>query len=261
MISSAKLKSYRSLSQKKFRRKEGKFLIEGLNLCQAALVNHSNFEIILISEKVAEDHAAAAIMKSSLDHSVPFEVVPEKIVEDLSDTVSPSGIVAVVNMKIHDKADFLRTSAAEVIILDRIRDPGNLGTILRTAEWFGIRAIGLTHTCVDVHNSKVLRSSSGSYFSLEIIQPELELIETLEELKKRGYGIIVATSSPSQAHTEVDFRRPFVLVLGGERHGVDPGIAAISFQDAHVPKRGNGDSLNVAVSAGIILSEAFRENR
>ena len=258
MISSSQLKIYRSLLHKKYRYKHGRFLFEGANLCEAALASDAELEILLISDDVRDKPSNAKLKDLALAKIVPFEIVPDEVIESLSDAVTPQGIVAVAKMKMPLVEDLWSLLPAEILVLDQIRDPGNLGTILRTAEWFGIQAVVLSKNCVDLFNSKVLRSSAGSYFQLNTIINDVDLMGFISLLSQYKYKIIAADPSASISYTEIAYERPFALIIGSERNGVDKRIHSLPTTEICVPRQGKADSLNAAVTAGILLGEAFR---
>ncbi len=256
MISASQLKKYRSLQQKKYRQQYGQFLIEGFNLCEAALRSDFSVELLLINQEAAEQFfpRLAVLAKKQ----VKVEFVPDQVIRALSESVSSPGMIAVVKMPQRSLADLWNLQPHEILILDQIRDPGNLGTILRTAEWFGIQALICSEACVDLFNSKVLRSSAGAYFQLPLVLANQKLIEVLPELLARDYNLLVANPTASQSYFEMDFRRPFALIIGSERQGVSPGIYDFPLQEICIPRRGRTDSLNVAVAAAILLAAAVK---
>jgi RNA methyltransferase, TrmH family len=258
MISNNQLKIYRSLKSKKYRKIEGKFLIEGSNLCEAALESSYSVELLLMSESFSEDNSNRHILNRIKEKKIRSEIVKEKIVDSLSESVSPQGIVAAIESPELDIEKFWDLKAEEVLVLDRISDPGNLGTILRSAAWFGIKAVLCSSDCVDLYNGKVLRSSAGSIFQLPLILDDLNIVEVVSQLKKNKYSILIADSNTNQSYMDTPFSRPFALVVGSERQGVRSEIQS-SGKGICIPNRGKAESLNVAIATSILLAEAFRK--
>ena len=258
MISNNQLKIYRSLKSKKYRKIEGKFLIEGGNLCEVALESSYSVELLLMSLHFSEDNSNRHIIDLIQEKKIPFEIVDEKIVNSLSESVSPQGIVAVLDIPKFNLDDFWNLKAEEVLVLDRVADPGNLGTILRSADWFGIKAVLCSSNCVDIYNGKVLRSSTGSFFHLPIVLDDLNIVDIVAQLTRNNYSVFIADSHTNQSYLETSFPRPFALVVGSERQGVRSEIQSFG-KKICIPKRGKAESLNVAIATSILLAEAFRK--
>ena len=256
MISHQQLKIYRSLKQKKYRHRERKFLIEGLNLCEAALQSDFLLERLLLSRDGELNFSRHLPLLA--EKRVPVEIVPDKVIRSLSESTSPQGIIAVVKMPLPALADLWKLPPREILVLDRVRDPGNLGTILRTANWFGIPAIACSNACVDLYNSKVLRSSAGSLFQLPLILDDVNLTQLLPELLEHNYNLFVANPAAQQSYLDVEFRRPFALIVGSERQGVEKAVYSFPLQEICIPRRGRAESLNVAMATAILLAAATK---
>jgi TrmH family RNA methyltransferase len=258
MISNHQLKIYRSLKQKKYRKKENKFLIEGFNLCEAVLDSPWTVELMLISKKLSNEASFSKFQKMLSKKKVPFEIVAESVTNSLSESVTPQGICAIVKLQNQSIKDFWKLNAQEILILDQVKDPGNLGTILRTADWFGIQAVICTDHCVDIHNGKVLRSSAGSVFHLPLVLNDINLQEILTKLIKESYHIFMASSSSTNSYLGTKYPRPFAIVIGSEREGVQKEVKNFPINEICIPRRGKAESLNVGVATSILLAESFR---
>jgi TrmH family RNA methyltransferase len=181
-----------------------------------------------------------------------YFVVTDKVMRALSDTVSPQGILAVV--------PFLELPFPEstwlVLVVDRVRNPGNLGTILRSAEAAGASQVVLTPTTVDIYNPKVVRGAMGAHFYLPIATGVSwsEMAETLE-----GRQILLAEAKGEKVYYEVDWTRPSVLIIGSETEGASQEAERIATERIVIPMEGKAESLNVAVAASVILFEATRQ--
>lgn len=257
MVSNNQLKFLRSLRQKKYRKQEKKFLIEGLNLCQAAIESNYRTELLLFGESVAEKGPFAALQQLASRNGIPREIVNDKVIRQLSDAVTPQGVVAVVEMPDSKITGLWQHNPSQLLILDGITDPGNLGTIIRSAAWFGLSAVVCSDRCVDLYNAKVLRSSAGSVFYIPQIYTDVEILSLSEELAARGYQLYVADSSGDKSYREADFSDPFALIIGSERHGVQAAFNQLPVEKISIPRHGTkGDSLNAGVAASIILAYA-----
>jgi TrmH family RNA methyltransferase len=219
-----------------YKAKDGKgekFLIEGFHLLEMALKAQAVETIFTLKDYPS---------------SVPtFQVTPE-IIAKLSSTVSPEGIVALCH-KIPAKAP----SSPRLLFLDEVRDPGNVGTLLRTALAFGFEDVILSKGSAEAYSSKVLLASQGALFSLNLLESEKTPEEEVRSLKERGYRIIVTSLKASVPPEEIKtLDSPLALVLGNEAHGVAPAVLALADQSVRIPM-GGIDSLNVAVAGGILL--------
>ncbi len=174
-------------------------------------------------------------------------IVNEKIKNSISQTESPQGIFAVVKMKKFS----IEFRDKRFVILDRIQDPGNLGTIIRTSDAAGFNTIILDKGSVDPFNPKVVRSSQGSLFHLKIINFDIKRI--IEELKDRGVKILGTSPKGDKVYTDVNIRDRLAIVFGNEAKGIRDEILSMCDETIRIPIYGRAESLNVSVSSGIIL--------
>lgn len=246
----------RSLVREASLRRESKtFVIEGTHLIERALESApKRIQRVLHTESFA--NANATLMARIKKKTIPTQQLTTAFAERISDTKSPQGIFGVVTFD-----EFGSLYSRDIIIaLDHVSDPGNLGTILRTAAWFGIEEVLLSSGCADSYSPKVLRSTQGEIFSVKIATCE-SLSEALEQGKKKGYKILATTLSPSAGSIYREkFERKCIVVFGSEAHGVSPEVLEVVDREIIIPSGGAGESLNVAVSAGIVLSELQRQN-
>lgn len=174
-------------------------------------------------------------------------IVNEKIKNSISQTESPQGIFAVVKMKKFS----IEFRDKRFVILDRIQDPGNLGTIIRTSDAAGFNTIILDKGSVDPFNPKVVRSSQGSLFHLKIINFDIKRI--IEELKDRGVKILGTSPKGDKIYTDVNIEDRLAIVFGNEAKGIRDEILSMCDETIRIPIYGRAESLNVSVSSGIIL--------
>jgi TrmH family RNA methyltransferase len=240
-----------SLKQKKFRDSENKFIIEGLHLVQEAVSSnyyYNKLEKIYISEKYV-DPAVSRLVKSA---GVPFEEIPERQFQKISETQNPQGILALVEKFTHKKLDYKNITT--VLVLDTINDPGNLGTIIRTAWWFNADAVLLSKNSAEPYNPKVVRASQGALFNIPVYE-EINLEEELEALSHENFNIYLADLNADNDISWFHFNQsPSAFVFGNEAHGIRPDIInSKSYTRIKIPSYSDCESLNVAISAGIIL--------
>jgi RNA methyltransferase, TrmH family len=187
-------------------------------------------------------------------------VGPLSEVESISDTVNSQGIVVAARWNDIKPDIFLPAKKAVIIAIDRVADPGNIGTIIRTAAWFGVTGVMLGDGCADLLNPKTVRSTMGAIFQIPICR-NVKLPEELPKLKMQGYKIAAATLGGSPEWRNWGAAEKSILVLGSEAHGISREVLAISDIQVTIPRRGIGESLNVAVSAGILLSALPEDSR
>ena len=251
MITRNELKYYSSLSQKKFRESESKFIVEGIKNVNEGLNSHFDCEIIFITFEFAELNKK--LLSEIKKKKIRIEVLRTQDFIRISETKSPQGIAAVFR---YAKLKFYpdKSESNVLVYLDNISDPGNLGTIIRTCDWFGINEILISKFSVDYLNPKAIRASMGSIFHLYIfeeVEPAL-----LEDLKLNTYKII-SSDLDGKNIFEYKFPDKIVLVFSNEATGPSEEIKNVADDIITIPKYGNAESLNVAIASGIILSRAI----
>ncbi|MBC8256871.1 MAG: RNA methyltransferase [Candidatus Marinimicrobia bacterium] len=250
MLSSVRIKQLKSLHQKKFRRQENHFLLEGNRLISQALSADAPLIEVWMTQKNMDSDFGRNNLQKFEEKKIPFSVAPDKIIRQMSDSLNDQGIIALTPIPIYEKYD---NPPSKAIYLDGISDPGNMGTILRTAAWFGIKSIFRTPECVDPFNSKVVRSAMGAhfYFSHFDAIPEEKI---LGDYTKAGMEILGAdmNGSPIQSlNLEVDKR--WILILGNEAHGIGELAQTFITSTISIPGIDGMESLNVSVAGGILL--------
>lgn len=254
MISKARLKYFTSLKEKKYREKEKRFLIEGLHLCEEILDSDFEVETLLYCRSRVAGRRAKQLIRRFQNAGVSIEEINSHSLKMLSDTVNSQGILCCVRKKEYSFTQMVNSAPDVLVALDQIKDPGNLGTIIRTADWFGAGGILLSPDSVELTNPKVLRATMGSAFHIPILENQA-LNSVLLQLKTIGYSLLVADISGSVPYGDFDFSSKNVLILGHEINGVSEEVQNLATETLRIPKIGRGDSLNVAVAAGIILAE------
>ena len=237
-IQNAKVKNYNKLKKKKERDKQQRAIIEGFHLIEEAVESGVAIEQLFMIDpsRVPEmlQNAAQACY-----------VINQKVAEALSGTVTPQGIFAVIQ-----KSATTVDNPQQVLILDRIQDPGNLGTLLRTADAAGLDLVVLAKGTADVYQEKVLRASQGSVFHIPTI--EVEDVEVyVREFTGPVYG--TALENAVSYHDIPSKQQSFALVLGNEGQGMSDALLAATTQNVTIPIYGRAESLNVAIAAGILM--------
>lgn len=243
------IKNIKKLKEKKYRDERNEFIIEGTKIIEEAIEEKANIKRVVVCEDLAEN-----LSKELLYKIAKFDViyVPEKIFKFITDVNNPQGILAVVEKnsgaEIDYKADFF-------LILDNIQDPGNMGTILRTADSINLKQIIVASETADCYNPKVVRSTMGAIFRVNVIQADL--IKVIKEMRKHKIKVLATDLNTNDSIYDVDYKRTAV-VIGNEANGVSKEVLEASDQRIKIPMRGKTESLNAGVATGIILYEAMR---
>ncbi|MBS4035913.1 MAG: RNA methyltransferase [Ignavibacterium sp.] len=249
MITKNELKYFASLNQKKFRRLENKFLAEGEKIVSEGLSSGFPCEIVLTTNDFinGNDNLIKVIKK----RYIRLEVIKNQEFEKISDTKSPQGIAAVFETRKNKFEQDIFTKGNIIVYLDNISDPGNAGTILRTCDWFGIKSVLLSRNSADHLNPKVIRSSMGSIFHLNILE---NADKYLQLLKEKSFKLICSNLDGMNIFK---YNKPgkSVLVLSNESSGPSPEILRMAEEMITIPGKGKAESLNVASAAAIILAE------
>ncbi len=253
MISKNRLKNLVALKYKKFRDKQNLFLIEGYRLCQEALNSDFTVEILLINPDILSPQKVNEIVQLARQKQIEFIEIQQTETKRLAETATSQGIFSVVQQKRYDLETMLRQSRQLIVIIDEGQDPGNIGTIIRTSDWFGVDAIFLSRGTVELYNPKAIRSTMGSIFHLPII-PEIDLNILLPQLKKLGWHIIGSDVNGRYNYNEIDYPRPIALVIGNENAGIKQNLFNYFDKTVNIPSYGKAESLNMATAAAIIIS-------
>ena len=247
MLSNSQIKLFKSLHTKKIRNTKKQFIIEGHRLIEEAFRAKTKFDGIWCTEEYAKKNRELLTALKRAQNK--WETTSNKSLSQVCDSQNNQGIIALLDLP--EPAQF-KIVNSPILLLDNISDPGNMGTILRTAEWFGVKNIIFSPKCVDPYNSKVIRSAMGAHFHLNQMVHD-NLIQIIPQLKNEGFSIIGAELDGASI-TEFPPPQKWALVLGSEAHGLSPHIKSLLDESVTIPKSGNIESLNVAVASGVILN-------
>ena len=250
----------RSLRTRKGRRETGLFLVEGLRLCRELLGAKLPVEFLVSAGQEVLKSQTAELVGEFGRAGVAVLHAPMRDVERISDTVHSQGIIAAARWRDVSVESLSFGERAVVLALDRVSDPGNVGAIIRTASWFGATAVFLGEGCADLLNPKTVRATMGGLFHIPVCRG-IALPTALEELKQDGFRIVVAAADGSPDWRSWAAAPRSVLVLGSEAHGVSAPLRALADATFAIPREGHGESLNVAVTAGIFLSAGIGASR
>lgn len=249
------IKHIKKLKDKKERDISNEYFIEGIKLIQEAIQENAKIKQIVICE---ECERTEVISKELMYEIAKFECiyVTKKIYNYITEMKTPQGILAVIE-KENSENDIDYTQNI-ILALDGIQDPGNLGTILRTADSIALKQILVSKDTADCYNPKVVRSSMGAIFRVKVIECE-DLEITLKQLKKHKYTVITTSLQTSNSIYDVKYRRN-IIVIGNEANGVSEKIQKLADKKVKIPMLGKTESLNASVATGIILYEYVRQN-
>lgn len=250
MISKTELQYYSSLLTKKHRKSEKKFLVEGMKSVREGISSNYECEVIFITNKFAEQHEDTIKMLAKVKKKTIS--LKQKEFEKLSDTETPQGIAAVFVKPELKFSPELFSEERIIVMLDNISDPGNLGTIIRTCDWFGVKNIFLSDNIVDYTNPKVIRSSMGSVFHLDLF--ENIGVDELRSFKKNDFEILCADTEGENVFTYKSEKKK-ILILSSEAHGPSKENEKISDKKICIPKIGKAESLNVASASAVLLAQ------
>ena len=242
-LKNQKIQQWRSLKERKGRRETGCFMVEGRKMVEEAVASRFPVEAILVD--------AARIGDFDLPGDIPLYTMPEHVLAAVCDTKTPQGIAAVVRMV--NSAEL----GDKLVAMDGVQDPGNVGTIIRTADAAGFDGILLSAQCADVFSPKVLRATMGSIFRMGIVVTD-DLPAALESLKASDSSVISSQLDGEPFYERSPVGEKFCLVIGSEGNGVSPQVQRVATHRVKLPMRGGAESLNAAVAAGIMMYELMR---
>ena len=242
-LKNPKVLSWRSLKDRKGRKETGCFLVEGRKMVEEALRSHFPVEAVLADE--------GRLAELSLPDNVPMYALPEHVLAAVCDTKTPQGVAAVVRM-INNAA-----LGSRLVALDGVQDPGNVGTIIRTADAAGLDGVLLSAQCADAFSPKVLRATMGRVFRMGLRVTE-DLPGELNRLKQEGFSVLSSQLDGAPFYEREPVGERFCLVIGSEGNGVTPEVQQLATHRVKLPMRGGAESLNAAVAAGIMMYELMR---
>lgn len=251
--SNEKAKFIRSLNDKKGRQKNGCFYLEGIKVVNEVIERRGaiNLRFIAYSEEILINVNGGKEILKKIQNKISFS---KDVFNTLTDTKTPQGILAVLEFT--NELEVLNDE--NILVLDKVQDLGNLGTIIRSADAFGIKQIICTSGTADVYSPKVLRSTMGSILREKITY--IDNLQKLEELKKYGFAIVGTTLNEKSISIEkFDFSKKSIFVMGNEANGISKEIEKICDYFIKIPMTGNAESLNVGVATSIILYKQFKK--
>lgn len=255
-VSNPQIKNVIALQKKaKARREQGLFVVEGIKMVEEAKNNH------LVKAYISEQYFNELTKrKEEVLKNLDYEVVTDSVFKQMSDTITPQGILATVTLPTYELKDLLDTKNGQFVLLEDLRDPGNLGTIMRTAEGAGVTAVILSKESVDLFNPKVIRSTMGSIFRMPFVYVD-DFIETLEQMKQKGITLCAAHLKGKNNYDQEDYTVSCGILIGNEANGLSDEASKEAQVLVKIPMCGQVESLNAAVACSIFMYEVARQRR
>ena len=243
-LKNPKVTTWKSLKDRKGRRETGCFLVEGRKMVEEALASAFPVEAVLVDD--------ARLDEFTLPAGIPAYSMPGHVLAAVCDTKTPQGIAAIVRMA------EVPLAGKRLVAMDGVQDPGNVGTIIRTADAAGFDGVILSAQCADVFSPKVLRATMGSVFRMGIRVTD-DLPGLLTQMVQEGASVLSSQLDGDPFYQRSPLNKRFVLVIGSEGNGVTDEVKAIATHKVKLPMRGGAESLNAAVAAGIMMYELTRD--
>lgn len=270
-----KIKAIKKLEQKRQRDRESRFVIEGFHLVEEAIKHQADIEVILHLENADQTQIAGieSLLNQNagnLSSDIEMISITESILTTLSQTPAPQGIMAVLKQPEQSLEDLLEPSQTtalaklatnrplpHLLLLDNVQDPGNVGTMIRTAEAAGFKAVILGEGSADLYNDKTIRATQGALFQLPIIRGNLEAL--LPAIHAANYESWVTTLEQATFYHELSKPQKCALIMGNEGQGVDLELQKLATTKVKIPMLGQSESLNVGIAAGILMYDLMKK--
>ena len=249
------VKNIKKLKEKKYRDQENKFIVEGIKMVHEAIEEKAHiFKIVICEDCINDGTIKQDLLYEIAKHDCIY--VSKKVFQTITDVENPQGILAVIEKECNEET--ISYDEDVIVALDGIQDPGNLGTILRTLDSVNLKQVILSEKTVDAYSPKVVRSTMGAIYRVNIIKCK-KIIKTLENVKKHKYEIIATSLQTENTIYDLDYKKQ-VIVIGNESNGVSQDVLNIVDKKVKIPMLGKTESLNAAVATGVILYEYSRRN-
>ena len=247
------VKHVKKLKEKKYRDETEEYIIEGIKLIEEAFNENAKIKKIIICDD--------SNLEGDIYESIKYEIaskeciyVSAKVFEYISDVKTPQGIMAIIEK--NSKESEIKFDDDLILVLDNIQDPGNMGTILRTADSLNLKQVIISKGSCDIYSPKVVRSTMGAIFRIRIIESE-DLVKTLKELKKHKIKVVSTALDTDKSMYDIDYKKT-AIVIGNEANGVSKEIQELSDTRIRIPMIGKTESLNASVATAVVLYEAMR---
>ena len=253
-VTNAKVKQLIQLrNRSKVRRETDSFLVEGIRMFREVPVSY--IKEVYVTPAFLDKHKEDEKLTS-----LKYEVVSEEVFERISDTVTPQGVLCVVKCLHYSLEDVTAGKEAFLLMLEDIQDPGNLGTMIRTAEGAGVSGIVMSRGTADIYNPKVIRSTMGSVFRMPFVYVE-DMPESIKQISKFGIRVYAAALDGATFYTKENYLGKIAFLIGNEGNGLTKEAVTAATQSVFIPMEGEVESLNASISAAVLMYEASRQRR
>lgn len=252
------IKEIKSLHRKKDRWTKKSFFVEGIRAVEESILSNAKISYIVYSDMLFHTKGGEELLNKIHTGTYKINYISDKLFNEVSDTEKPQGILAVVEFDLKAIDDIVKEKENFIILLDRVQDPGNMGTIIRTADSFGSNGIIVTEGCVDIFNPKTIRSTMGSIFHIPLLYYK-SASDAIMDLKDKGIRVVTTSLEAKEYCFDVDFKSDFALIIGNEASGVSDEVIAGSDLLIKIPMPGDAESLNAAIASSVIMYEVLRQ--
>jgi len=236
------------LTSSKARKQQGVFVVEGVKMFQEA--PKSRISEVFVSESFARTKDGEKVLRG-----YEYDIVADSVFKKMSDTVTPQGVLCIVNRSEYKLCDFINKAQVKILVLEGLQDPGNLGTMVRTAEAAGFDLILADKSTVDIYNPKVIRSTMGSIYRVPVIYTD-DLINSLKDIKANGVRLFAAHLKGDKSYKEENYQEKTAILIGNEGKGLSDEVSNLADVLVKIPMKGKVESLNAAVAASLMMFEA-----
>lgn len=255
------IKQIKSLHAKKYRDNMKQYIIEGYKLMDEALWYNRTFALVLISDSALKTAEGQQLLRKCEDTGISTYIADDSLFLEASEMETPQGVLAIIHKQEQELEAIIDNESYILMLLDEVRDPGNVGTIIRTADACGIAAVVLSKGCVDLYNGKTIRATMGSMFHIPVIT-DVDILELIEKLKLADACVIGADPHSAVSCVEAPLRRRRAIIIGNEANGMRDEVKAAVTQNVTIPMPGKAESLNAGIAAAILMYEfAVRKSK
>lgn len=253
--SNVQIKEITALLKKSKERKDKKvFVIEGRKMFEEICQDTSRVVKAYFSESYIKEQYSGKDLPA-----VPHEIVADSVFDAMAETVTPQGVLAIVKMPEYSLEKMI-AEAGTLVLLENLRDPGNLGTIIRTAEAAGVSGVVLSKESVDIYNPKVIRSTMGAVYRVPFIYAE-QFTDLLQSLRNQNVRLLAAHLKGKKTFDKADYSGKVGILIGNEANGLSEEASGLANEKVLIPMAGSVESLNAAVAAALLMYEAFRNQK
>lgn len=248
-----KIKLVRSLENKKTRDLQGLYVIESVKLIEEAIKENVSFEFVFMSESLANKIDTSNLIKAFNENKIEYHIIENNLFKEVSNTVNSQGIIGIAKKHKNDIEAIIKNYNF-MVFCDKLQDPGNLGTIIRTADAFGPCAVILSPSCVDAYNDKTVRACAGAIFRVPIVEIENSL-DFIKNIQGQKFSVISTVIDSDKSFENIDNPNKICLIIGNEGNGVSKEIKDASDECITIKMTGQTESLNASIAAAISIYE------